>query len=127
MTDDLLAAISGSNEVVDWFGKWPAFHDSEISSVKLHPNAVVTFSLLAWNMTKEVDDKGFYRNEKLADVVFRLEDVSAINISDLTEVGILFDLDIERHHACLKLVMSASYGINGTISFGKASVKLIPR
>ena len=127
MTDELLKMIPGANEVSAWFGKWPAFHDAEITQLQLHQGAVITFTVYAWNMTSEVDEKGYYRNEKYADVDFRLGGVSAINLADLTETGVLFELSIERADKQLMLVMGSSYGVHGTIAFVSCSVKLNPR
>jgi hypothetical protein len=127
MTDDLTSTIPGADEVSRWFGNWPVFHDAEISKLELHSDSVITFNLYAWNMTKDLDEKGYYINEKYADVSFRLEEVSAINITDLTEVGILFGLDIEKQNDLFTFVINASYGINGTITCKRCSVKLDPR
>ena len=127
MTDELLAAIPGTSAVVDWFGRWPAFHDAEISQLQLGSDAVLTFNLYAWNMTSEIDEKGYYRNEKHANVEFRLEEVSAINLLDFTEIGVLFDLNLELVDKQLTVTMSSSYGVNGTITCARCSVKLKPR
>jgi len=126
MNDELIKIIPGAVEVAEWFGRWPAFHDAEISQFQLHPNAVCIFNIYAWNMTSEIDEKGFYRNEKYADVEFRLEDVSTINIADLTETGILFDLTIEPADKQLVITLSSSYGTNGIITCERCSVKLKP-
>ena len=87
MTDEILDRITGANQVKAWFGKWPAFHDAEISAFRLAPSAVVTFKVYAWNMTSDVDANGYFRNEKYADVEFVLEGVSALSINDLTAVS----------------------------------------
>jgi hypothetical protein len=127
VTDEILDKITGANQVKAWFGKWPAFHDAEISAFRLAPSAVVTFKVYAWNMTSDVDANGYFRNEKYADVEFVLEGVSALSINDLTDVGVLFELDIEEEVTHLKLTLVSSYGVNGTISFAKGSVSLKPR
>jgi len=127
LIDELFKTIPGADEVAEWFGKWPAFHDAEISKLQLHQDAVITFTVYAWNTTSEVDEKGYYRNEKYANVDFRLEGVSAINLAELTETGILFELSIKQTDKQLMLVMDSSYGINGTITFARCNVKLNPR
>ena len=128
MTHEQIAdEISGAAEVTSWFGRWPAFHDAEISKFQLIPDRCVVFSVYAWNMTSEVDEKGYYRNEKHADLEFRLEEVTAVNIVDLTEVGVLFGLDIRQENDTLSIILDASYGIHGTINCARCSVNLKPR
>ena len=78
-------------------------------------------------MTSEVDENGYFRNEKYADVEFILEGVSAVSINDLSEVGILFELEMEGEGTQLKLTLNSSYGVNGTILFSKGLVSLKPR
>ncbi len=55
-----LKEISGAAELHDWFGYWPSFHDAEIVSLHLNRQGRSSLRLLTWEMTKDIDEKGYY-------------------------------------------------------------------
>ena len=64
------ASIPGGLDLVAWFGRVPSFHDAEIVSLSLHRRAPSMLSIHAWNMTKEVDDRGYFVLDRHAVVTF---------------------------------------------------------
>lgn len=66
--------IRGTELVLDAFGYWPAFHDARVSDVRVG-GGVVSFTIRAFEMTKETDERGYFRLTKHHDVRLRFEDV----------------------------------------------------
>jgi hypothetical protein len=53
------SAIAGAQELCDWFGYWPAFHDAEIIGPHLNRTGFSSLTVHAWQMTKELDEEGY--------------------------------------------------------------------
>ena len=71
--------ITNSERLTSVFGYWPSFHDAEVISFRLDrrptslgPGPTVESLIHVFEMTNEVDEKGFYvlRNHVLVDLRF---------------------------------------------------------
>ena len=81
----------------------------------------------AWNMTDEVDAKGYFVLDKHAIVTLTLEGVSAINCADFDMVpGIIFDLEITKVDEHFRVEWSASYGVTGFVTARHVRINLVP-
>ena len=118
--------IDGAQELYDWFGYWPAFHDAEVLRFQLNLKAPCHLSLHTWEMTSRVDERGFYELTKHVVVDFTLTNVSALNFVDPWERSILLDLTIERTGAGFRLDLSSSYGLSGSLEAEHLSLRLKP-
>ncbi len=74
--------IEGSEKVLELYEEWPSFHDAEILSVNLDRQKTsgqygptVTIKLHTFVMTNEVDNKGYYKTIKHAQIIFQFYDV----------------------------------------------------
>lgn len=47
----LFSQLSGGQDVIDWFGRIPRFHDAEILEFELKSGVPSLLRLHAWNMT----------------------------------------------------------------------------
>ena len=61
--------FEGANKVIEWFGKWPSFHDAEIIELRLVRYGTCRLKIHTWNTKSEVDEKGFYVTDKHAVVI----------------------------------------------------------
>jgi hypothetical protein len=52
--------IQGAGELHDWFGYWPSFHDAEVIGLHLNRKGSSSLRIHTWEMTKDVDEKGYY-------------------------------------------------------------------
>ena len=121
-----LEQIYGAAELNAWFGYWPEFHDAEILS--LHLNRTGSSSLLVhtWEMTKEVDEKGYYVLAKHIVVEFVLEGVSGLNLTGFNQQNVIFGLGFEKTDSGFRLTLEDCYGLAGSIEIEKISVRLVP-
>jgi len=121
-----LEVVAGSRELLNWFGYWPNFHDAEV--IRLHLNRRGESSLVVhtWEMTKEVDERGYYILTKHVVVEFLLEQVSGLNLTGFSHQNVLFGLTIEPADNGFRLSLDDSFGIAGTIDAEKISIRLTP-
>ena len=121
-----LDSIAGAQELYDWFGYWPGFHDAEVVRFRLSTGESSYLVVHTWEMTNKVNARGFYEQTKHIVVEFALKGISSANLGDLWEHSILLDLGVEKTEQGFRLDLSAAYGICGTIETRAASLRLTP-
>jgi hypothetical protein len=118
--------ISGAAELHDWFGYWPNFHDAEIISLHLNRKGSSSLRVHTWEMTKEVDEKGYYVLAKHVIVEFVLESVSGLSLNGFSHQNVVFGLEIEKTDSGFRLTLDDCYGLAGTIEAESVSLRLTP-
>src|SRR5258708_3012424 len=68
-----LKAIDGAEELYQWFGFWPSFPDAEVVSLRLNRRAPSSLIIHTWEMTKEVDEQGYFGTVKHIVVEFTMD------------------------------------------------------
>ena len=121
-----LSAIVGAQELYDWFGKWPRFHDAEIVSLYLNRRGPSSLHVHTWDMTNKVDERGFYVQEKHAIVEFILEDIAEMDFNGFSRQNVIFGLDLDKKGEGFILTLDPCYGLAGTIEAKKITIKLKP-
>ena len=118
--------ISGAEELFDWFGYWPDFHDAEVLKFHIELGAESSLLLHAWEMTNTITPEGFYELRKHVVVEFVLGEVTNLNLQDLWEHSILLSLVISKTAAGFLLELSSAYGLCGIIAAQNISLRLKP-
>jgi hypothetical protein len=118
--------IDGAQKLYDWFGYWPSFHDAEILKFKFQTGGSSFLLVHIWEMTKEVTPAGFYALTKHVVVEFILDGIARLDLQDLWEHSILFDLVFKKNEEGFCLELSSSYGLSGTIGAQKLSLRITP-
>ncbi len=121
-----LDSIAGAQELYDWFGYWPGFHDAEVLKFRLSIGEPSYLVVHTWEMTNNVNAQGFYELIKHIVVEVALEGISNVNLGDLAEHSILLDLGAEKTERGFRLDFSAAYGLFGTIEAQRLSLHLKP-
>jgi Immunity protein 50 len=72
-----------SAHVTSWFGHWPSLHDAEILSVDFQRAVTcnspgVFVKVHAFEMTSEVDEKGYYKLVKHCIIDFRFDQIDDV-------------------------------------------------
>lgn len=83
--------ISGFESVVAAFGYWPSFHDSPVLTFK-RTSEFVELQVEAWEMTSEVDSRGYFVLTKRHEIGFRFAGISSAELDDFIPDNILFEL-----------------------------------
>lgn len=87
--------LQNTKAVVDAFGCWPSFHDAPVLDFRYATEdaGVVEFTLHAWEMTPEVDERGYFKLIKHHLVHFAFQGISKADLERFTSMGnILFEL-----------------------------------
>jgi hypothetical protein len=121
-----VAVIAGAQELYDWFGYWPDFHDAEVLNFHLELGAPSRLVIHPWEMTNRVNAAGSYELIKHVVVEFVLSDVTTLNLQDPWEHSLLFGLEINRSESGFRLDLSATYGLSGTLDAKDVSLHVTP-
>lgn len=87
--------LRSTEAVVKAFGYWPSFHDAPVAGFQYTQEAIGTieFALHGWEMTSEVDDRGYFKLIKHHLVRFAFRGISDADLDRFTSMGnILFGL-----------------------------------
>jgi len=84
-------SIPGAQELCDWFGYWPDFHDAEVLKFRVEIDKPSSLLIHTWEMTNRVNPQGFYEQTKHVVVEFVLEGISTVSIQDPWAHSILLD------------------------------------
>ena len=121
-----LQAIEGSKELFHWFGYWPSFHDAEVISLSLHRSGASSLVLHTWEVSKEIDEKGYYVLAKHAVVEFLMKRVVDLDLSGFNQQNVIFGLEIHKLETGNRLTLADCYGIAGKIDATDISIRLTP-
>ncbi len=139
MNDHIKSAyhtIEGGQELLDWFGRVPSFHDAEVLALSLDRAGQCRLTLHSWNNTDVVDAKGYFVLEKHVVVTFALEDVADLQLEGFTHQNVIDGLSLSRVSTKLlhnlpcsevfEILIEPCYGISGFIRAQKVSVSFVP-
>jgi hypothetical protein len=126
---DDLKAIAGAQELHDWFGYWPSFHDGEIISLHLNRTDPSILTIHFWETTNEVDKDGYYVLTKDVVVEFMI-DISGtddcLELFGFSQQNVVSSLTIKKTASAYTLDISQCYGLAGTIKADNISIRLTP-
>jgi hypothetical protein len=91
--------LRNNEAVVKAFGYWPSFHDAPVIDFRYKPDGagVAGFTLHGWEMTPEVDERGYFKLTKHHLVEFAFQEISDADLERFTSMGnILFELGFSR-------------------------------
>ena len=111
---DELQSIVGAQELHDWFGYWPSFHDDNYEPPP-EPAQPVFILIHTWEMTNKVDEGGFYVLEKHVVVEFIFEGISGLDLSGFSHQNVIFGLELEKKIAGFVLTLDPCYGLAGRL------------
>ena len=117
----------GWESVIDWFGFAPTFHDAEIISIELRCEPELSMLKLAfWRTNKDVTERGVYRQDRHATVVFELGGIEELRLDGWSRQNVIDDLTVERTTSGFRLVFPQIYGVDGEISARHLAVRVEP-
>jgi hypothetical protein len=114
MDADLLALMPGAEEVVEWFGHWPDFHDAEVLSVQLSRDEESSLVVQA-SLYSQLDDSGRFTPTRTAVVTFAMNEISDISLEDFSSQNVIASLSLETAPEGWKVIVSPIYGLGGWI------------
>jgi hypothetical protein len=124
---EAIRGIDGVDRVLKWFGYWPRFHDSEILEVRLVVNGVSTIRLHAFHVSSELDDRGYFIQDKHCQITFKVAEVTELSFTaDTADIGVLFGVSIAKQGDEYILDLDPSAGLYGRLRAKTISIELEP-
>ena len=121
-----LEAINGAQELYDWFGYWPGFHDSTVLSCEANLTGSSSLRVHTWEATNQVDERGYYIQTKHVVVEFILADISKLDLVGFSGQDIIFGLDLQKVESGFKLTIDPCINLGGEIVAGSVAIRLLP-
>jgi hypothetical protein len=125
---EALSEIAGGPDLLAWFGGClPSFHDAEVLGLELDRNgAICRMRVHTWEMSREVDEAGYYRRVRDVVVSFEVGGVTELNLDGFNHQNVVFGLYVERSDDGFRMELEPSYGLSGTITARTLRVALEP-
>jgi hypothetical protein len=108
--------VPGASSFIDWFGRWPQFHDSEVVRCDLQRSGESSILIHTFNMTSRTHASGHYILDKHAMVTLFLSEIEALELYDFNQQNALMGLSLEYSGEHFTLSFDAAYGLAGKIS-----------
>lgn len=130
MNEDATASafdsVDGGQELIQWFGQVPSFHDAEVLDFHLKRSGSSKLSIHTWNMTSEIEN-GYYRLEKHAVVTFRMDRIFELEIEGFNHQNVIGGLSLKRFRSgentgAYELQIEPVFGLCGVIRAEAVSV-----
>ena len=108
--------LPGANELKDWFGYLPNFHDSEVLKLDLRRSPEPSSLLISvWHTSDKVETDGTFHRERHAEVRFVFTDIILLEISGWNHQNVLARLDFSASADGIAINLMSSFGIEGRI------------
>lgn len=128
-TAELLDEIPGGRQLMEWFGgRVPSFHDAEVLGLALdRRGARCTITVHTFQVTSEVDAKGFFLLDKHVKVSFHLEGVENLELNDFNEQNAIYELALSRTaEKGVRLELDRCHGLFGFVESRALKIELEP-
>ena len=119
--------LGNHQALIDHFGYWPSFHDANVLSYTA-PTAerqTVDLTLHTWEMTSEVDAKGYFVLQKHVLVAFHFAGVHDVSLQRFDSGNILFGMDITRDGAASSFHVELDSVMDMSGSFAATSGEIV--
>jgi hypothetical protein len=124
--EELIRSVPGAQQVFDWFGYWPPFHDAEVLSIELNRTGMSKVRVHTFRMTSEVGPKGFYICDKHCIVTFVLKEITGVELAHFNHQNALQGLGLHRENDEFVLLFAPAHGVDGTIRAKDVSIEMLP-
>jgi hypothetical protein len=122
-----VASIDGAQELYDWFGYWPTFHDAEVLRLELNRSGSSLLTVRTKEVTSETGKKGYYVPAKNVTVEFMIEGVLDLDLNGFSHQNVISYIEVEKTTNGFLVTLSPCYGLAGTIEVSKISIRLSPK
>jgi hypothetical protein len=93
---DIPTYILNFEPVVGFLGRWPSFHDANVTDSQLGADSI-DLRLHTWLMTDEIDSKGYFVLRNHALVSFRFNGPHDVQMDAFRSGNVLFELNLSRN------------------------------
>lgn len=129
MSAEVISDIPGGPELLQWFaGRLPQFHDAEVLSLVLDRNgASAILKLHAFEMTSDLDARGYFIFTRHVVVGFKLSWIGSMELDGFNHQNVLDSLVISRiGDGEVRLDLEPIYGLGGFIQAREMEITMEP-
>lgn len=121
--------IKNYKSIKDVFGYLPSFHDAEIKGFIMNTYfkkelnyscPIIEFTVHCWEMTNEIDNNGYYIQQKHNLVTFRFEDIYNVELDGYNNQNVVSSIDFklletnEKGFTPIQVEINPNYGLGGS-------------
>jgi hypothetical protein len=114
-----MSRVVNSEILFEHFGYWPTFHDAEVVKVTFESlptyRSAVTFTIHAFEMISEVNEKGYFNLTKKCQIELQLIGIKELEFDYFSHQNVIFELCFEEQGSDIKTVFSSSVGMDATV------------
>ncbi len=125
----IVSDIPGGPELLQWFaGRMPSFHDAEVLSLALDRDAAsAILRVHAFQMTPEVDARGYFICTRHVVVVFKLSWIETMELDGFNHQNALDGLKLSRTDGGdVRLGLEPACGLGGFIQAKELEIAIEP-
>lgn len=119
-----ITKLPGAQELIDWFGHWPSFHDAEVINIELSREGASKLRIHYFRTTNRINKSGHYIAERHAIVSFIMEDIAQLQLNDFNEQNVLSSISVTPVETEYEIILGCCYGVSGHIRARKLSFDL---
>jgi len=124
-----IQAIENYQTVLQRFGTWPSFHDSEIHSILLDRDGpdrpYLEMRVHVFATTSDVDKEGRYVRDKQTMITMRFSGIESEEIVEFNVQNVIFDLHMQADRDRISVEISSSFGCAGSFTCKRVAVKSV--
>jgi hypothetical protein len=124
-----IRAIENYQTVLQRFGSWPPFHDSEIHSILLDRDGpdrpYLEMRVHVFEMKSDVDKQGRYVLDKHTMITMRFSGIESEEIVGFNEQNVIFNFDMRPDQDGIYVEISSSYGCAGSFTCKRVAIKSV--
>lgn len=122
--------ISGKEQVLERFGRWPSFHDAEVLRINLDRRdpeqrrfPTLEIAIHCWERSENLLASGHFETSNHSLIHLRFRNVSKVDLKDFNIQNVLHALSvIEIEDGCLQVTIDGIYGLDGSFVAGSGEV-----
>jgi hypothetical protein len=126
LTPEWLGEVPGASGLFEWFGYWPDFHDSEVLSILLNRSGSSIVRVHAFEMTNQVDEKGYFVLQKHVVVSFLLDNVLTCDLKWFNNQNAMSEIALLRTDEGFELSFEPAHGVSGTVAAQRVRIEMEP-
>ena len=118
-----IGKIRGASELAAWYGRFPDFREAIVTEFQISGDGQGHLLAEVFRMTDEVDEKGFFINDRHGFVTLRFSEILTVELRDfLPGQAILSGLEFSIEGETFVASWSSSYGLDGVIKSKRLSI-----
>ncbi|HNB24080.1 MAG TPA: Imm50 family immunity protein [Candidatus Melainabacteria bacterium] len=118
--------IAGGEQLYEWFGYWPSFHDAEVTEVHFSRSGASWLKIHAWHTTNDVDSSNYFITNKDVVVMFKLSGVLELELNEFNHQNVIFGLELKAVEEGIELELEPCFGVSGRVVAKRVEIEIAP-